>query len=807
MSKIVLSDWTLDVDGGSISVKVPGDVINDLTQSGIIEDCLYGDNYKKALWVHDRDWLYSVNFELSEEDLKEETLTVTFDSVDTFSEVYLNGKEVGKTDNMFRSFTFDIKSAAVKGVNRLSVKLISIRKKEKELHNDKYFACFSTDRIFIRKPQCHFGWDWAPNFPGTGICGRVTVCASPRGKISGVQILTDNSGAASFIVETDYNNRNPGEKKIEGDEIVVKTERAPGFGLNNAIEKKAIVFGDKNLLNLYVDDVELWYPNGYGDQPLYAYEISLVRNGVTIDRKTGKYAFRKLEVRETPCGDRRRFDIYCNDTRIRVIGSNWVPASMFTGLIDHDRYRKLLRIAKNAGFDMLRVWGGGLYEKDDFYDLCDEYGIMIWQDFMFSCSIIPDDQHWFEQALEPELREQIMRLRNHPSIALWCGGNEMTNCFRYSYPGYGMHVSHVILPGLCYELDGTRKYVWDSPYSCTGIGNDVTSGDCHNATLTGATVEDMLAYREQQWGKENNFDTECAVLGMCRPRSFRKFMPKDKIWPQNEVWEDRLSCNPYDEYIASFTERINLSVNALFGGYDDFYDYTKKSMTVHAEVLKDEIKYYRSFEFNTGLMNWMFNDIWGNSTWAVVDYYLEKKPAYYAMKRAGRRQGLGIVYRKDGYFISVVNDCKTEWSGNLRFSHRSLDGKIYDRSERTITLPPFTQQNIPISFDKTIADSFLYVEFGGECDVYFYDMWKDKRFRTDLSVDKKVKGNVADVTVKANEFARMVFIDLPDGVLCDMEDNYFDLPKGEQKTVRIVADREIAERDITVRTFADEWSE
>ena len=136
-----------------------------------------------------------------------------------------------------------------------------------------------------------------------------------------------------------------------------------------------------------------------------------------------------------------------------------------------------------------------------------------------------------------------------------------------------------------------------------------------------------------------------------------------------------------------------------------------------------------------------------------------------------------------------------------------MDGKIYDRSERTITLAPFTQQNIPISFDKTIRDSFLYVEFGGECDVYFYDMWKDKRFRTDLSVDKKVKGNVADVTVKANEFARMVFIDLPDGVLCDMEDNYFDLPKGEQKTVRIVADREIAERDITVRTFADEWSE
>ena len=807
MNKFLISNWVLDFDGKVLCAKVPGDIINDLMQNGILDNCLYGDNYKKASWVHDRDWMYSATFTLTEDDLKEETLTITFDCIDIFSEIFVNGKIIGTTDNMFRSFTFNIKSVAVSGVNHLSVKLISIRNKERELHNDKYFACFSTDRIFIRKPQCHFGWDWAPNFPGTGICGDVTVCASPQGKIAGVQILADNSGAVSFIVETDYNNRNPQEQKIEGDEIVVKTECAPGLGLQQPNENKVVVFGSKNLLNLYFDDVKLWYPNGYGEQPLYKYEISLVRNGSVIDQKTGRFAFRKLEVRESPYENRRRFDIYCNDTRIRVVGSNWVPASMFTGLIERDRYQKMLHIAKNAGFDMLRVWGGGIYEKDDFYDLCDKYGILVWQDFMFSCGIVPDDQHWFEQAVELEFVEQIKRLRNHPSIAVWCGGNEMANSFRYSYPGYGLHVTNVILPGLCSELDGTRKYVWDSPYSCTEIGNDVTSGDCHNATLTGATEKDMIAYREQQWGKENNFDTECAVLGMCRPRSFRKFMPEDKIWPQNEIWEDRISCNPYDEFIPSFTERMNLSVNALFGGYDGFYDYTKKSMAVHAEVLSDEVKYYRSFEFNTGLMNWMFNDIWGNSTWALVDYYLEKKPAYYAMKRTGKRQGLGIVYRKDGYFISIVNDHKTEWSGTLAFSHQSIDGQLYDKFEQMLTLPPFSQRLIPIAFDGTIKDSFLYVEFSGAYDVYFYDMWKDKRFKTDLTVNKQVKGNIANVTIKANEFARMLFIDLPDGVLCDMEDNYFDLPKGKQRTIRIVADREISERDISIKTFADEWSE
>jgi hypothetical protein len=177
------------------------------------------------------------------------------------------------------------------------------------------------------------------------------------------------------------------------------------------------------------------------------------------------------------------------------------------------------------------------------------------------------------------------------------------------------------------------------------------------------------------------------------------------------------------------------------------------------------------------------------------------------MKRTGKRQGLGIVYRKDGYFISIVNDSKTEWSGKLDFSHQSIRGEMYDKFEQVIVVPPFSQQLIPICFDKTRKDSFLYVEFGGAYDVYFYDMWKDKQFETDLTVEKQVNGNVADVTITANQFGRMVFIDLPDGIMCDMEDNYFDLPKGKQRTVRIVADREIREQDISVKTFADEWCE
>ena len=270
-----------------------------------------------------------------------------------------------------------------------------------------------------------------------------------------------------------------------------------------------------------------------------------------------------------------------------------VPASILTLL--NDERTKVILIAKR-GINMLRIWGGGLYEKDIFYDLCDKYGILIWQDFMFSCCNIPDDIKPFRDIIEKECVFQIKRLRNHPCIAIWCGGNELTNAFRFDNIDYGRYIVDVMLPGLCYTLDGTRKYILSSPYSRTDVGNDASSGDCHINALAPATAkDDIFNFRKYQWENDTTFVSECAVLGMCRYRSFIKFMPQDKIWPQNELWEDRLSFNPYDlECSRSFTNRINKNVEAMFGGYSDIFDYIKKSMVVHSEVMRAEIEFFRS---------------------------------------------------------------------------------------------------------------------------------------------------------------------------------------------------------------------
>lgn len=803
-----VKDWGLYFEGKKFKVDVPGDIVKDLMKYGILPDAMFGDNYKQAAWVHDRDWVYEGVFSLDRAQTAAPEIILAFECVDTFAEISLNGQVVGTAENMFRRYTFDIRSLVRAGENVLTVKIFSIREREKSYKNEKYTACFNDERLFIRKSQCHFGWDWAPNFPGTGIVGGVSVSLGERGGIANVRVNTSNDGAIGFIVETTYNNRGA-DRELEGDTLVLEMSAVPFGGTENGLRVSGKVIGSKNLLNLYLAEPALWYPNGYGEQPLYSYKVTLERGGKVIDEMTGRFGIRTVEVREAPLGAReRRFDIYVNGKRFRAIGSNWVPCDIMTGLSGGEKYLGLLKSAKSAGINMLRVWGGGLYEKDVFYDLCDEYGIMIWQDFMFSCGAVPDDIPWFRDVIEREATEQIVRLRNHPCVGVWCGGNELTDCFRIDFAGYGKYIIEVMLPGLCYELDGTRKYVWDSPYSLTDIGNDASSGDCHNNALAAATAHDDIAhYRKYQWGNENNFDSECAVLGMCRLRSFKKFMPKDKLWPQNELWEERLACNPYDDSVVSFTTRINMTVKALFGEADGLEDYIKKSMTAHAEVLTDEINYYRSFERNSGLLNWMYDDIWGNGTWAIVDFYGEKKPAYYAMKRAGKRRRASVVFRKEGYFLSVVNDSDAPWKGTLDFSQRELSGKVLFQRQIPFSVAPFGQILLPAKFDEDAKQAYLRLEADGDVVTYFYDLWKDKTFVTDISTQKKVAGNRAELVITAGEYARCVFVDLPDGVQAELSDNYFDIPKGESRLVTVEADRPLREEDLVVKTFADVWDD
>ncbi len=810
-----LQNWKLLFGEKKLDAEVPGDVMNDLWRAGAVKEPFFADNFKQLGWVHEREWVYECRFDIGAAALASPRVQVVFDGVDTVAEIALNGVLLGKTENMFLRYAFDAKSALRAGENVLTVRFVPLRGVLEQFKNDgKYTSCFHDTRIFLRKAQCHFGWDWAPNFPGLGIWQPVWLRADDGRCVDFVRIAAGEDGAVRVTAELSYNNR----KHRKGIPEIAPEQSGEQLFVELLFEGKVIAsasapaFGAKNLFAFSVRGARLWYPNGYGRQPLYACRVTLKdrKSGAVLDTKEEPFAFRTVRAEMPVLEDERiGFGITVNGTRIRAVGSNWVPASILTGCLRRADYDRLLTAARDAGINMLRVWGGGVYEKDEFYRLCDAYGILVWQDFMFSCCDVPDDLPWFNAMAEREATYQLRRLRNHPCIALWCAGNELTGSFRAKITDFGNYVPRVLLPGLCAELDGTRPYLNDSPYSVTDVGNDLTSGDCHVNSLAPATAENNIVnFRRYMWENENAFSSECAVLGMCRLRSFKKFMPADKLWPQNELWEDRLSRNIYDDSVPSFTERITMNVRSVFGGASDIGDFIKKSMLVHAEVLRSEIEYHRALPFNNGIMNWMYNDIWGNATWAIVDYYGEKKPAYFALKRAGRRRACAVVLRREGLVLSLVNDTKEPWAGAAVCGQESEQGALLQSKTFSFSLAPFAQQRIALPFAPK-AGGYLFAEAeGAEPCFYYPDLSLCGANASALETEFAATGkNSATLTVTAKQFVRSVFIDAPEAFALQAEDNYFDLRAGAKKTVAITFEGDLTAADVRVLTFADEWVE
>ncbi len=804
MTQKEVKKWTIQYNDKPIAADVPGDVAAILYKKNIINDPFYSDNIEQYAWIQERTWEYNTKILITDKILQNKKVALSFEGIDTFAEVYLNDTLIGKTDNMFRRYTFDIKPYAVEGENSLTVKILPVREMATTEDTEKYEPVFTKERTFVRKAQCHFGWDWGPNFPGTGIYKPVYLCYGDEYHIDNVQVRTDDRGNIGFLVHLAFNNRLPAHSDFDG-EVAISVYDPWG----TLVEKKERkVLGSIQSLNFRLENPQLWFPLGYGEQPLYTYVAILKKGNEEISKETGRFGVRKIDIVEDIKEDSgATFYIYCNGVRIRCVGGNWIPCSPLTGAITEERRNKLLQIAVDAGFNTMRVWGGGIYEDDKFYDFCDEHGILVWQDFMLSCIIPPDDVFTFRDQMEIEAREQIIRLRNHPCILLWCGGNELADSFKIHDVPFGRYVTKILLAGLVHDLDNDRKYYANSPISITDLGNDVSSGDCHRNVHGACVVKgDMTLFRTFMPANRNAFDSEIAILGMCRLRSLKKFMPKDQLWPQNELWKKRMMANPAI-MMGDFTERMTFIAEGLLGPIEGLEDFVKKSMVAHSELLAGEIDFYRADANNSGILNWMYNDCWGTGTWSVVDYYYEKKPAYYAMKRAGKRLKVNITQEVDGYYANVINDTYYTYKGPLFISHETLTGDCLQSMENDVCVAPFSQIRTKLPFDTTVKNAFFYASIQGDYAIFFYDLWKDKRFQTKLGITTRRENGDLYLVIEAYEFARTVFIDVPDGVDVDLEDNYFDLKKGSVRKIKIKAQKYFDEKNIKVLTYADVWED
>jgi len=781
---------------------VPGDIHNDLINAGVIEAPYYADNSKKCSWVVEKDWKYTKIFNV--DSLNKKTYIV-FEGIDTVSTIYLNGTKISETDNMFMQYRLDVTDLISLGENKIEVVIHSIRKELEKYPEDGYFGCFNVQRIFIRKAQCHFSWDWAPDFPATGIWKDVYLETINDTYINDINIKTQPDGNVTFFVNMPETCEYGKEREIE---ITVEEEIF-------RFKTTAI----KNFFTIKIDNPKLWWPRTLGEPNLYEYNISLFSDGELCDEKNGKFGIRTIRMEEKPTKNLDGFtcQLYVNEKPVFMKGANWVPLDVMTGCIEPERYEKAVKLAYDANFTLLRVWGGGIYESEAFYNLCDELGIMVWQDFAYACADVPDNDFDFVNRAIAEAEQQVCRLRNHPSLVLYCGGNEKTGSHGLNKK-YGDKIIYYYIRGVVDHLDGTRPYFPSSPWGYGDIGNTQSSGDCHCNSYQKAMISPE---NPDAPGVENfrdvlkTFDTaiasEIAVQGAPILSSLKKYIPEDKIWPLNDIYDLHFMRNPYDG-TGKYFPQIQLEVaEKVFGEITCVEDFCKKSSIFQAELLRADCEYHKTkIGRCSGTMNWMFNDIWPCGTWSVVDYYMTPMPAYYALKRAYHQNNLIITKTKDGFQLFVVNETDRDVDYRAEFGISNMCGGEVVAPRKSEGIVKAYSSLVICTFNSCDRpDCFMYAK--GEIDGELYEtslfcsLWNDVEFvKPEIQVLFDTIDDGVKVTLNTKNYARCVNIALLNRDDIEYSDNYFDMLPGSMKTV-LIKGKGIMTEDVVVRNWLDKW--
>ncbi len=811
-------------DASWIEATVPGDVHAALVKHTVIPDPTWGDNVRQCGWVLEQDWCLSRSFSIERLPAGRRA-SLLFEGIDTFSSVWLNGTRLGATDNMFREYRFGVTDLVdVGGENRLLIVIRSIRHVLRGHDNDRYVSLFSPNRVFLRKTQCQFGWDCIPDLPSTGVWKDCALVLADEWEIQAVQIVTLLDGSVSFFVSV---NLPPRRSELDGIAVRYVPENL-GIELELCIreldgtrvaEEVIPVEGGKSHATLRVADPRLWWPNGLGEPDLYRYRVALRRGGQVLDEREGRFGIREVKLRQDPQGKREfgfRFEV--NGVPVFSKGANWIPADTFVGAIRPERYRDLVRRAREAHFNVLRVWGGGIYESDVFYDLCDENGIMVWQEFPCSCSDLPGDQEWFLKAVIPELEHQVKRLRNHPSLVYWTGGNEtasVTGC----RPSHGDVLLDYLVRGICGHLDPTRPYGPASPSSFSDLGSDQLSGDSHISAFEATCANGPGSFRTELERIRTRFNSELACMGPPRYRSLMRYMPQAALWPMNEMWELRNRRNPYSWTLKDSYSQTQLKLaEGMFGEAEGVKDFLKKAMTAHAELLGGEIEYHRSRKWeNSGVMFWMLNDIWPTGTYSVVDYYLLPKPAFYAAKRAYRPLIVTIQRIGGEEVVYVVNDTLRPVAGELEVGQADLRGAVVWSARQRLSVAANASEKVENLAPRRQAapGTYLFARYRNDfqdADArLFPDPWKDVEWPdpaiTSTVCREERSGRIRTkvLSIRCRHYARLVNITHPLDASLRYSDNFFDMEAGSQRLVSIESEEDFSVEGLEIDHWLTEW--
>lgn len=774
------------------TASVPGNVFTDLLHHKIIEDPFIKNNEEKVQWVSTKSWEYKTTFSLSNKILAKNNIELNFDGLDTYAKIYINGNYLLDTDNAFKKYSISIKEL-VKKENELRIVFTNTNEIENNKAKNNPYKLPEGNRIYTRKAQFQYGWDWGPKLNTAGIWKEVSLNAWDDLKIENIFIRQEEIDKEKANLSVEIEIKSSSDKEIN----LFSKINSDVISSNISLKKGKHIYK----IPIEIKNPKLWWTHNLGDPYLYNFIFQLISDSQIKDEKTIKKGLRtiKLITEKDSIGESFYFEL--NGKPVYMKGANYIPQNSFQNKVSNQHYEKLLSDVVSSNMNMLRVWGGGIYENDIFYDLCDEKGILIWQDFMFACAMYPGDVE-FLTTIKEEAEQQVKRLRNHASIALWCGNNENSEGWqRWGWKANRskeeiqniwddyLAVFNDILPKVVAENSNT-DYWETSPKYGRGNPNYKTEGDAHDWWVW----HDAYPFEHL----ENNVPRFMSEFGFQSFPSFEtiNFMnQKDTIDLKTDAIKSHQKHVRGFQLIEDYMAR-----DYMIPENDEDYIYISQLLQAKGIVMGIEAQ-RRAKPYNMGTLYWQLNDCWPAISWSSIDYFGNWKALQYKAKKAFENVLISPIIKNDSVKTFIINDTFKHIKGDLKLKIIDFNGKeIWSDSKEIEVLENSSKNYHHFSLDKVDKNSSLLIsEFNSEKSYFYFTKPKD----LELPIEEITKEiiNSKDgfsITLKSDVLQKDVFLFTSEKG--HFSDNFFDVLPNETKIIFFKTDAKNLD-DLKIKTL------
>ncbi len=814
---------------------VPGNVHTDLLANGAIEDPYVGAHEAALQWIGLADWEYRTRFDVDSATLAHTHNDLVFDGLDTYADVYLNGCKLASADNMFRNWRMPVRGALKAGANELRVVfhspiahvLAQVQAMPAKLPAN-YDWGFGDEpkgvltQNFVRKPGYHYGWDWGPRYVTAGIWKPARLESWDTLRIADLHIAQEriDGDEARVTAQVEIEADRAGKAELE-----LHYGLAGSSDLQTAKQTATLKRGTNRIdIPLRIAHPRLWYPVGYGTQPLYTFSLDVAADGTRAEaqRRTG---LRRIELRHERDDKGRGFAFAVNSVPVFAKGANLIPFDMFPTRVTREQQLRVLQSARDAHMNMLRSWGGGYYESDEFFDLADEMGILIWQDFMFGGGATPANDPRFRANVLAEAREQVRRLRDHPSLALWCGNNEVETGWKdwgwkkkldqeapalaaKAWAGYEQLFGRD-LRAVVAELGAGVPYWSSSPSNdLDGASNDSDNGDKHYWEVWGGPAKPAAAYLDET----PRFMSEYGLQAWPEMRTIATIAKPDEMQVDSPV------IRAHQKFLyGDGNTRLLKYVREEYGEPKDFADFVYLSQVTQAEGIELAALHHRASRPRTmGTLYWQLNDVWPGASWSSIDWYGRWKALQFHAKRFYAPVAVAALRRHGTTTVSLLNDRQEPTAATMRLRVLDLDGKLLREESKPVTLAAaaatrfgeFADADLLRGADpkRTVVAYELLVNGATLArDIVYFAAAKELALSDpSLHADIAADGDGYRLTLSAKKLARAVWIDFGNLDL-ELSDNALTLLPGESITMRLQSKADLADlkRSISLRSLGN----